>query len=431
VIRSDHHVYCWGMNIDGRLGLGSLEVNYCSDNEGDKGECSSSPLEVIGVTDAVQVASGQSGSCAVVKSGQVYCWGYNGGGQLGVGDTSGPRTCEGHACSPYPVRVRGLNHVTNVAVGFESVCAVVVGGHVYCWGPIAEGNLGLGRGAGHQLCADGSACSASPMPIVGLSDATEVSVGDAYACALRTGGVVSCWGANASGTLGTGETSGPDQCGVGPSVYSCALHPVTVSTLSGAIAVSAGAVTACALLGSGHVRCWGGNAGGALGLGTSIGPRTCQAQGGVHFACSPAAVDVLDLDNAVAVSVGGAYACAVTVRKTVKCWGANDAGTLGIGTNSGPENCAIGTVQLACATLPQQVPALSNVESVAAGFDHVCASRGSGEILCWGNNSFGELGTGTEGAAEQCHINAYSSSTDPCSTSPVKVVVYPPGGVTG
>jgi alpha-tubulin suppressor-like RCC1 family protein len=113
----------------------------------------------------------------------------------------------------------------------------------------------------------------------------------------------------------------------------------------------------------------------------------------------------------------------VTAKKTVKCWGDNYAGTMGIGTNSGPETCTSGTVSAACATAPQQVTALSDVNAVAAGLGHVCASRGSGEILCWGSNSFGELGSGSAGGAEQCHINVYTNDTDGCSTTPVKVVV--------
>jgi alpha-tubulin suppressor-like RCC1 family protein len=430
VIRSGGHVFCWGSNISGRLGLGLAEgPQTCSNNEGDTGGCAAGPVQVIGVADAVQVASGQPGSCALVKSGQIYCWGYNGGGQLGDGSTSGPRTCDGQACSPSPVRVRGLDNATNVAMGLESACALVRGGQIYCWGANAQGDLGLGTSDGPQLCAGGSACSASPVPIVGLNDATQVSVGDGYACALHRGGTVSCWGANASGTVGTGLVSGPDPCGITPVAFSCALRPVPVLSIRGVVAISAGSTAACALLANGHVRCWGANMAGGLGLGTSIGPRSCQVQGGVHFACSPTPTEVLNLDNAVAISVGGGYGCAVTTNKRVKCWGANYAGTLGIGTSSGPQTCTTGTTRSACATLPQAVPNLSDVDAVAAGFSHVCASLGSGEIQCWGANSFGELGSGITGG-EQCHINAYISSTDACSTLPVKVVVYPSDGAT-
>jgi alpha-tubulin suppressor-like RCC1 family protein len=140
---------------------------------------------------------------------------------------------------------------------------------------------------------------------------------------------------------------------------------------------------------------------------------------------------VSELDDAVGVSVGGGYACAVTAKKTVKCWGHNYAGTLGIGTNSGPETCTVAESTTACATTPRRVTTLSDVNAVAAGFNHACASRGSGKILCWGTNSFGELGIGGTGGAEQCHVNIYTNDTDGCSTTPVKVVVDSHGGDGG
>ena len=364
----------------------------------------------------------------MVRSGRVYCWGYNGDGQLGTGDASGPSMCNGHGCSPSPVQVRGIDSATGVAVGLESSCAVVRGGRVYCWGANAQADLGLGTTKGPNSCSFGLACSTSPLRVADLSDATDVSVGDGYACALRTGGTVSCWGANSSNTIGTGQMSGPDSCALAGSELPCALRPNQVQAVSTAVAISAGTGTACAVLGNGHVRCWGTNAGGALGSGTSVGPRTCKAPTGITFACSPSPVEVRDLDNAVDVSVGGGYACALTAKKTVKCWGHNYAGTLGIGTNSGPETCNLGESITACATAPQPVTTLSDVNAVATGFSHACASRGSGEILCWGTNAFGELGIGGTGGAEQCHVNIYINDTDGCSTTPVKVVV---GSQTG
>lgn len=146
-----------------------------------------------------------------------------------------------------------------------------------------------------------------------------ISVGDEFACALLASGRVDCWGANEDGQLGDGTTDGPTKC---DRVVPCSRTPVRVRGVGNAIAVSAGAGEACALIAGGRVDCWGWSSSGSLGDGSGRGPDTCDP-GYVHAPCSPEAIRVRGIDEAAAISVGDAFACALLASGHVDCWGEN------------------------------------------------------------------------------------------------------------
>ncbi len=170
------------------------------------------------VLSASVVSSGSLHTCALTAVGRVQCWGRNFSGQLGDGSTTGTSTS---------VTVSGLTDVVSISAGRYHTCAVINDGHVQCWGSNAEGQLG-----------DGSTIDTSTaVTVSGLSDAVSVSAGGesgGHTCVVTSGGRVQCWGNNDSGQLGDG--SGTD-----------ALNPVTVTSLSGAVSVSAGGSHSCAL----------------------------------------------------------------------------------------------------------------------------------------------------------------------------------------
>jgi len=147
--------------------------------------------------------------------------------------------------------------------------------------------------------------------------------------------------------------------------------PVDISGLtSGVAAVSAGAYFSCALTTNGDVRCWGINNFGQLGDGTNT-----------H---SKLPVDVSGLGSgATAVGAGYEHACAVTAAGGVRCWGQNVYGQLGDGSTTN-SNTAVDVVGLA-----------SGVAAVSAGLRHTCALTTSGGVKCWGSNDQGRLGDGS------------------------------------
>jgi len=199
----------------------------------------------------------------------------------------------------------------------------------------------------------------TPVAVSGLaSGVTAVAGGISHTCALTSGGGVVCWGWNASGQLGDGTTTQR-------------LTPGAVSGLSsGVTAVAAGNSHTCALTSGGGVSCWGYNGWGSLGDGTTANRLT------------PVAVSGLS-SGVTAVAAGQLHTCAVTSVGAVSCWGLNTYGQLGDNTT---------TQRLT----PVAVIGLSSgVAAVAAGASHTCALTSGGAVWCWGNNNVGQLGDNT------------------------------------
>ena len=175
-------VMCWGSNLHGKLGNGNTTTTS-----------SSVPVQVAGLTSGITgISVGNFSSCAVTAGGGVVCWGSNSYGELGNDST---------VDSPVPVQVSGLTSgVTSVSVGGRSACAVKADGEVLCWGNNTYLLLGNGsRSASSTLV---------PMPVVGLAGVvTSVSVGMESVCVILTGGAVQCWGDGLHGALGIGPVT--------------------------------------------------------------------------------------------------------------------------------------------------------------------------------------------------------------------------------
>ncbi len=333
-------VQCWGANTSGQLGNGTTTA-------------SNVPVDVQGLSvGVVDVSAGVGQTCAVTTAGAVKCWGAN---FLGDGTTT---------ASSVPVDVIGLGSgVVRVSTGLQVTCAVTSAGAVKCWGANAHGELGIGTTSAYSLV---------PVGVVGLgSGVAAVSVGGFDSCALTTAGAVRCWGLNESGGLGNGTTTASSV-------------PVGVVGLgSGVAAVSVGFDVACAVTSGGALKCWGDNAYGRLGQGTStIG--------------SSVPVGVVGLGSGVAaVSVAGISSCALTTVGAVKCWGDNSKGQLGAGSISGLSSTVI-TEEGNSSTVPVEVVGLaSGVVAVSTSGFHACAVTSAGQVKCWGDNSSGGLGDGT------------------------------------
>ena len=264
VLHTDGTIACWGSGDDGKLGQGTTNDYYL-------------PVTVPGITDAVAVGAGASHTCAAHRDGSVSCWGSNRSGELG---DSTPRP------SYSPQRVPGLSDVVTVAVGGSSNCAVHRDGSVSCWGwpytagqadsaprrfkgPDAFTSVSIGWSfscatsvAGDVYCWVNGQAPADATRLRNLTDVVEVSVGFFNGCGLHRDGGVSCWGRNDAGQIGDGTTTTRDQ-------------PVRLAGIVDAVAVSVTVGNpgvnphACALHEDGSASCWGSNAVGQLGDGTT------------------------------------------------------------------------------------------------------------------------------------------------------------------
>jgi alpha-tubulin suppressor-like RCC1 family protein len=166
--------------------------------------------------------------------------------------------------------------------------------------------------------------SSSPVPVLALTTATAIATGSNHSCArLSPSGTVQCWGRNFYGQLGDGSTS-------------LSTTPTSVLGLSTATQVAAGANYSCALLASGSIDCWGRNNVGQLGVGNNVDTSTPT-------------LAVSGITTATAVAGGSSHVCALLGDGSLKCWGLNNRGQLGNGTNepSPPQTSQpmVGTVQ--------------------------------------------------------------------------------------
>jgi alpha-tubulin suppressor-like RCC1 family protein len=269
---------CWGANDYGQLGDGTTTT-------------SSSPVAVAGAFTAI--SAGAAHTCAITQSGGAQCWGHNDYGQLGDGTTD-------DAGAPLPVV--GLTGVVAISAGRDHTCAVTNDGALHCWGGDTYGELG-----------NGEPLSASHAPItvdVG-ADAIDVDAGDNDTCAITSTGAALCWGKNADGQLGNGES--------GTQVMSSTPQAV-VGLDAGVTSISAGYGYTCAVA-SAAMLCWGDNYDGALGNGEGPGYE------------SPVPIAVSGLGSGAAqIGACSGHACGRTDAGAVWCWGTNDSGALGDGT---------------------------------------------------------------------------------------------------
>jgi alpha-tubulin suppressor-like RCC1 family protein len=194
-----------------------------------------------------------------------------------------------------------------------------------------------------------------PTPVEGLPPVRDVALGSDAACAVTLDGEVWCWGLNAAGQLGDGTTIPR-------------MEPRPVVGLAGATGVEAGAYFACALLEDGSVHCWGTHARGELGRGGEV---DLSHQSEDYFFPTAAAVPGLPPVNQL--KAGTSRTCVVANDGTVWCWGSNPKG----------EIAADAATTLTSAT---QVPGLTQATAVEIGAGHICALRSDGTVWCQGDS---------------------------------------------
>lgn len=296
--------------------------------------------------DAAKVFAGYLHAC-YLKNESLKCWGFNQFGTIGNGTTVQQNA---------PVQVSGLTSgVKTASVGTHNACAVK-NGELLCWGYNGHGQLGGGT-------VD-SAAHPAPVSVPGLSTGvTDVAVGYYTICAIQNG-ALKCWGYNAFGQVGDGTTTTPKS------------SPVTLASMNAgvtAVAISEGddgsaPQHTCAIK-NGALYCWGYNAQGQLGDGTTTNRST------------PTLVSGMD-SGVTAIAVTEYSTCAVKSSE-LYCWGNNAQGQLGLGDTANR-------------SAPNKVTTFSgkNIQQVTAGKHHLCAAVDS-KTYCWGINNINQIGIGT------------------------------------
>lgn len=297
-LRPGNRLKCWGRNTRGQLGYGD------SNNRGGAAATMGDNLPSVDVGGAaIDVATGNEHTCALLDAAIVRCWGRNGVGQLGHPDSND--------VGDDPNEMGGLLEVVDLAApavrvfaGADHNCALLEGGAVKCWGRNSSGQLGLG-GDNHRGDAPGEMGFNLPNLALGRP-ATTLALGTSHSCALLNDGSVKCWGSNLEGQLGRagGERRNVD-----------GLDPVELG--QPALDIVAGGRHTCAILADGQVKCWGNNQTGTLGQGDDDNRNL------------PVVVPLAD--RVAALTAGGAHTCAMLVSGDLQCWGYNQNGHLGLG----------------------------------------------------------------------------------------------------
>jgi alpha-tubulin suppressor-like RCC1 family protein len=356
-VTTDNVLFCWGYNGEGQLGIGAAS--------GGAGPVFAypQPTAAAGSLTFKQTVASLYHACAVTLSGVGYCWGVNIDGRLGTGGFSAPVNTPGQVVTPTSFQ--------SISVGRVHTCGLSFSNRVFCWGYSSDGELGIGKQApivdslGNVTPAPdftGIPTEADSGGVLGLRYQA-VAAGGLHTCAITTplfGSVAFCWGDNQNGELGNGSIGVSNTYFTPNAVARNDIH---------FMAITAGYTHTCGLDTSGIPYCWGGNASGQLGTGgggAAVSLPTAVS-GGLSFA---------------AISAGMAHTCGVTTSGVLYCWGSNQFGQLGIGTTSDQ-------------SAPTQVTGGLLFRSVSAGDRHTCGVTTTNVAYCWGDNQFGQLGDGT------------------------------------
>jgi len=346
--------YCWGFNGDGQLGTGNNNNRNI-------------PTPINANLTFRQISGGRYHTCGITLSGIGYCWGDNHDGRLGTGDQQS---------SLIPKQVATGLTFQSIAAGRVQSCGLALSGLVYCWGFNQEGEVGA-----HIPPAD-SVIIVKPRPISGQSFKS-LSVGGLHACAIDLNDQLWCWGFNNYGQLGTSApnanpwTLNNTLVGTGADTSRISL-PVPVSIPAGVSSwksVAAGYRHTCAIANTGTTYCWGENQSGQLGDGVGVSTNPTY---------TPTAVS----GSYTEISAGFNHTCAIDASGAGYCWGSNADGKLGIagaGIFSTPTAVSGGKL----------FQHISAGETLSCGITNASGGQTANVAFCWGDNSYGELGDGT------------------------------------
>jgi cysteine-rich repeat protein len=379
-------VRCWGHNGYGEVGTGSV------------GGTVAAPTLVTLPEPVVQLTLGSSHTCALLNSGEVWCWGWS----LGTGFA---------VSTGVPTRVAGLESVSAVWSNRLTNFARTDDGRLWSWGP---GIGDLGRAYVN---------SRTPQPIEGVEGVISLAAGTNFACAIGSERRRVCWGS---------EYYGANLLAFGRGQPQWNLPPTLIEGFPAARQVSAGTTHSCAVLIDGSVRCWGAQAlrgdgrmlgeasdppsavlhlaeVGALAVGNGLscavqnGQSACwgtrQPGNGWGSASTPALI--LGLPAIADLAVGFAHNCLRSPTGAVWCWGNNPYGQLGLGNSEDGH------------TRPRAIEGLTDAEQLGLGGSHSCARHFDNSISCWGGSYDQQVAPGvTEDQYQPLRVEAIDQARE-------------------
>jgi len=278
---------------------------------------------------------GRASACLIDSNKSLWCLGRGKYGSIGDGTTDD---------ADFPKKI--MNNVDDIVVGGVAACTLTTDGSVWCWGDNTYGTVGNGT-TDPQL---------TPKKVE-LPKIKQISLSDRTSCALTNSGEVFCWGYNGDYQLKNGSVENSPT-------------PQKINMPEKIDKIYAGVQHSCAKTVSGSFICWGDNFFGQLGIGKNTSDQ--------EFHKVSYTTPIKD------ISLGYFFSCAITADDQVICAGINDHGQLGSGTSDLSSNIFI--------PIKNSVPAIA----VQVGLYHACALLVSKDIICWGNNIFGELGAGLD-----------------------------------
>ncbi|QDK41568.1 hypothetical protein DOM21_08900 [Bacteriovorax stolpii] len=326
-------IRCWGNGVDGQLGDGNGATLHSPGPILNLG----APATHIALSNSLYAISS---TCAILNTGALKCWGANEQGQLGYGDDLQRLSPGGN------IALGGS--VIQVAMGTRHTCALLSTGTVRCWGANYYGQLGYGD----------YLTIFSPGATLSFGEAvTQITAGGYHSCVLLASGSVRCWGLNNVGQLGYGDTENRPSPGGNVAIGGVATQIVASDSHT------------CALLNTGAVRCWGNNGAGELGYGDTV------------IRLSPGAnINLGGIATQISIAINNS--CALLNTGAIRCWGSNNRGQLGYG-DTVDRNSPGG-----------DIPLNSPATQIAVGTGFACATTNTGTVRCWGSNSYGQLGLG-------------------------------------
>lgn len=350
----NNQVYCWGYGLLGQLGQGQNE-----------NESHASLVAGLG-HDVTQIAAGELHSCAVKKTGEVYCWGFSYTGAVGNGQ-SRMNTGFGSYMIPsatlQPTRVQGLDgiRITQLAASNNSTCGLAATGDVYCWG--AGSDYQLGDQKSGIMNHSGIARKATSLP----EKAVSIHGAENGFCAITTNQQLMCWGFVVAATqksypmtnmtpnlltvksLALGDThscfvdANQKLYCIGDNWYQQTGLPDTADTWTPVgterwKSVDTSKKTSCGITTAGQVKCWGLCLYGLCGdTSKSVLPSPEQGQDVFRFS-SDKPMTIPGVSNALEIAVGARHACAMLSTGAIKCWGSGFLGQLGQGSSEQTAN---------------------------------------------------------------------------------------------